>query len=374
MKKCGSLMEKRIPVLIGLCGMVFLGGCGAAYQPEITARNLKLLNCFPAEYSTGEKPACCEPSAGVMDGDLLLMASDKAVPEAKSSILQVKLNGELAGTIDSPLINRMEKIEALSRTSDHAWTVASSSFSYYIPDQAKYNRYSMLVAWPTGKPAEAQLIFPKLVDGEESSIGLNDAMRAALKNEKFPNGPDYFKIEGMTLTSDNKILFGVREQGAAYEDFDYSRTILAMDYQIVDGKFTVSGNITKLVDLQVPAMDGVPGYPAVSDLAFDEVHDILYVLTSFEGSDTPCPWSETENGLGGLLFYIPYDQLAAGQLRNVIDDTGAMVRFSRKSEGVALLPDKQLAIIYDDDRDLGKEGAPRREMNQTFYEILNLKK
>ena len=173
----------------------------------------------------------------------------------------------------------------------------------------------------------------------------------------------------MTLTSDNKILFGVREQGATWEDFDYTRTILAMDYTIKDGHFIVSGKITKVADLALPPIAGISAMPALSDLAFDAKHNILYVLTSFEGEKAPCPWSDTENKLGGLLFWLPYGELKEGAiLRNKgLED----LKFTHKSEGIALLADGKMIIVYDDDRDLGEKWL--RALNQSLFEIIEIK-
>ncbi len=369
-------MEKKINQLGGvltfaaaLLALLALSACSKVYVPQAGLRDYRALTCFNESFSQAEKPASCEVSAVVSDGKNIIMGSDKDMPEADSSLLVMNEAGELLGSLKHPLFSRIRKIEALSRSTDGKWLVVSSGFSYYEPTKAWNNRHSMLIAWPADDPAKAQLLAPTLVDGEESSITLNDAMRKALKSEKWPDGPPYFKVEGMTLTSDNKILFGVREQGATWEDFEYTRTILAMDYTIEDGLFKVSGEISKVADLLVPPIPGVEVLPALSDLAFDAKHNILYMLGSFEGPKAPCPWSDTENGLGGLLFWLPYNELKAGAVLR--HDGLEELKFNHKSEGVALLPDGKLIVVHDDDRDLGKNW--KRALNQSLFEIIELK-
>lgn len=354
-------VKRRMLLPFLMAQTVICANCGAGWQPQLVGREMHKLDCFDISYSQREKPASCEPSAVVMDGNKAIMASDKDMPGQPSSLMVVDENGQMQGTLDSELLNRMQKIEALSRTPDHKWLVASSAFSYYQPEEAKYNRHSMLVVWPAGKPEAAQLLFPKLVDGEESSIALNDAMRAALVSEKWPKGPPYFKIEGMTIAPDNKILVGVREQGATWEDFEYSRTVLAMDYTIVDGKWEVSGKFSRVADFNLPS--------ALSDLAYDEKHDVLYVLTSFEGAE--CSWSVTENHLGGILYWLPYSDLGKKDPR-AIGGTDNL-KFAHKSEGVAVMADGNLLVVHDDDRDLGINPEEQRTLNQCFYEIIKLK-
>ncbi len=366
-------MQKKIlkvtNKLLLTAALITFSACGPKYAPKAGASTQGALTCFDISHSQKEKPASCEVSAVVADGSSIIMGSDKDMPEANSSLLVMNEAGELKGSLSHPLFARIRKIEALSRSTDGAWIVVSSAFSYYEPEKAWNNRHSMLIAWPAGKPEAAELLAPKLVDGEESSIMLNGAMREALKSEKWPKGPPYFKVEGMTLTSDNKILFGVREQGATWEDFEYTRTILAMDYAIKDGHFTVSGQISKVADLALPPLAGVSALPALSDLAFDAEHNILYVLTSFEGEKAPCPWSDTESKLGGMLFWLPYKDLKDGA---VLQNKGLEnLKFTHKSEGVAILPGNKLIIVHDDDRDLGDKWP--RTLNQSLFEIIELK-
>ena len=40
-------------------------------------------------------------------------------------------------------------------------------------------------------------------------------------------GPPYFKVEGMAYLPGGTILFGIRETGARYDDFNYHRWVLA---------------------------------------------------------------------------------------------------------------------------------------------------
>ena len=93
------------------------------------------------------------------------------------------------------------------------------------------------------------------------------------------------------------------------------------------------------------------------------------MLTSFEGEKAPCPWSDTESKLGGMLFWLPYKDLKDGA---VLQNKGLEnLKFTHKSEGVAILPGNKLIIVHDDDRDLGDKWP--RALNQSLFEIIELK-
>ncbi|HPG31760.1 MAG TPA: hypothetical protein PLQ81_13310, partial [bacterium] len=206
-----------------------------------------------------------------------------------------------------------------------------------------------------------------------SSVSLRKKIKKSLADSEFPEGPEYFKIEGLTTIPNEKIIMGVREYGKKYDDFKYSIKLISADYAIEDGALNIKDNWQLIYDFKTKGAAGLENQLGVSGLSFDYKQNILFVLTSFENKD-----SQFE----GYLWHISLEDLFNGKpLKPVYDESGnSLLSFTpHKPEAITFLRDNRILIAFDDDRVTkykeikGSESREYgREPNEFWYEIIEL--
>jgi hypothetical protein len=94
-------------------------------------------------------------------------------------------------------------------------------------------------------------------------------------------------------------------------------------------------------------------------------------LTSFEVEG-----KKGENHVGAYLWTLSLEDFRAGRKPKLIIDKekGGAFEFRNKAEGMAILPNGCLFIVYDPDRELELEDQPRdkRRRNEAPYTLLEL--
>jgi hypothetical protein len=223
--------------------------------------------------------------------------------------------------------------------------------------------------WPVGNPDAVKVVASSTVDGVTSSVDLRAKFAQALKNDQFPEGMPYFKTEGLAAIPGNKLLFGIRELGAKYDNFDYAVKIVSVSYTIENGAMTLADDFALVYDY----MPWVQQQIALSSLEYDKYGDRLYLLTSYETA-------ETDEGLGGYLWTLSLADMNAGNAPAVVlGDPLTPLTFAHKAEGIAVLGKNRVLVIHDDDRVLGRENVTNpetqfsREANQGAYTIVEFR-
>ena len=96
------------------------------------------------------------------------------------------------------------------------------------------------------------------------------------------------------------------------------------------------------------------------------------LLTSYE-------LEETDAGLGGFLWVLPIDAFAAGAPPElVLGEDGRPISFAHKSEGLAVIDERHLFVVHDDDRVLGRQDVTdpatqfHRSPHQAAYTIVRI--
>ncbi len=114
----------------------------------------------------------------------------------------------------------------------------------------------------------------------------------------------------------------------------------------------------------------IPETVALSGIEFDNYADRLYMLTSFEAS-------ETDEGLGGYLWTLPISDLDAKEAPTlVLKADKHPLLFAHKSEGIAVLSRDHVFVVHDDDRVVGRETVENpetqfsRQRHQGAYTVL----
>ncbi|MFG6139069.1 hypothetical protein [Halomonas sp. B23F22_10] len=333
------------------------------------------IHCFPAGLrdDAGEL-VNAEISAVLYDGERLLMASDKPVPgDERSAVFALPLTPE--GPDDAQLeylsaarLQQAVKYEDFALTTDGRHVLAVTGFDRIEEQGHGLNDYNHLLIWPLGEPEAVQVVDPDPRDGVEGSLELRRKLNLAI-------GYPYYKLEGLATVpgerGDGLLLFGVREQGNAHDDFAYVSRVVGAHYQITD-----SGNIEFIDALRehfrfVPhEQDGVRFECGLSSLEYDPYHARLYFLTSFEVEEGG------RERIGGYLWELGLEEFRDGVTpRLVTTPEGEALEFEHKAEGLAVLDRERLFVAYDNDRNLELGSVDERDERHACeapYTILEL--
>lgn len=328
-------------------------------------------DCFSPglEYEPGEL-VHCETSAAVFDGQAVIFASDKDIPGASAVFTYDYWRDEVTYHVYQPFLDAI-KFEDMTRTPNGAHVIATTAFDRVQDASNEWDGYNSLIYWSAGVPWMATVASPTNNEGIVSSVGLRDDFAQAMRTYSYPVGPPYFKIEGLAAVPGNRLLFGVREFGDRYDDFQYAIRIIAVSYAFRDGVLELGSDYEMVYDFNpdnaVPELDTEV---ALSSLEYDLYNDRLYLLTSFE-------LEETDTGLGAYLWTLPLFALGTETEPNlVIKPDGSPLLFAHKGEGITVLNRNRVLVVHDDDRVLGDpevndlEREFRREPHQAAYTIV----
>ncbi|MBH04503.1 MAG: hypothetical protein CMP08_10340 [Xanthomonadales bacterium] len=318
-----------------------------------------------------------EISAVAWNGHRLVFGSDKSVPgDHRSPIFALDIDDHAAPVAESlsyytaGLITSAEKYEDFALTDGGDYLIATTGFDRADSQSAAQDVYNRLLIWPCGEPDSVKLIADRDNDGVLSSLGLREDLAQAL-------GAPYFKVEGLSSVpgeagGDPLLLFGIREVGQSHEDFSYVAQVVAAPYRVDDeGMLEFTGLFELVYEFEPAAWPDVRFEVGLSSLEYDPATRRLYFLTSFEVDD-----GQGGDRLGAYLWALSFDDFHAGRAPVLVaDDTGEPLEFANKAEGVAVLPDGRLFVVYDPDRALALEAGHHRdarEPHEAPYTVLSI--
>lgn len=374
-----------LPKLLLLVGLL-LSACHrqpVSILQEGTAKVIYsgLITCFSGEVkNTDGSPVYCETSAVAFDGSRLIFGSDKPVPgDTLSAVFSTPLrnNDNLSNNqmtyFSYPVFKGAVKYEDFAVTPDGNYLLAITGFDRVKEQSAEFDGFNTLLCWKKDHEDAAKVVSATERNGVVSSVSLRKKISDSLKNQRFPKGPPYFKIEGLACLPDNRLLFGVREVGETYEKFDYTIQLVSVSYQIRNNELILDENFSMVYEFRPdPALLNGKTV-AVSGLEFDPFNNRIYLLTSYESAPTL-------EGIGAFLWTLSLSALANHQPPLlVLDEKQHPLSLAHKAEGIAVLSKDQLFLIHDDDRLLGTEGYRKgtepffRQPNQAAYTILRIR-
>lgn len=316
--------------------------------------------CFEPGLMRGDKPATCELSAvTVLDGAALAL-NDKPVPgDARSAALRFDPDAPATAPthVDGPTFAEFRKYEDAARLPGGE-VLITTGFDR-IRDDGKWDPYNALFVWRPGAPL--RVISESSRKGVRSSRTLRAALQASLADEEVPDGPAYFKVEGLAVTAEGEVLLGIREAGRTYEDFTFRVTLLAAP----DLDALAAGEISRVWDGD-PAPADLTGPLGLSSLGQDHARGGTWLTTSYE-------LGETDEDLGGYLWWLSDTARRSGDSAQLVRDGGGEpLHFAHKPEGVTVLDDGRLLIVHDDDRVTGRPADQitdaRRQFSRGVYE------
>ena len=326
------------------------------------------IDCFEPNTQVGGKELWCETSAVLFDGKNVLFANDKNMPEPASAVFFWASREAFADSTQKPtylqndLLRNAQKYEDFAISPDHKHAFLSTGFDRIKADKNEWDGFNTLVYWNITN--DLKDIHPKaahLQAGEVFSVGLRQKLSQVLGSEKFPAGAPYFKIEGLAAT-ETQLLFGVREEGRTFSDFEYKVKIVGVSYAFVQDSLTIQADFRVLANYDVAALQpNLPKPLAISSIEFDPARNLFWVLTSYENNDQ----------VGAYLWWATPNDLQTGKLNLTKNRaTGQPLAFTHKAEDITILDDKRLLIIHDDDRVQTKVGTKTRQPNQAAYSIV----
>ena len=328
----------------------------------------------------------CETSAIAYDGKSLIMGSDKPISgdsqNRRSSVFYVDYSDFPTAAVTyctAPAFVEAIKYEDFTVTPDGQYVIATTGFDrVHYAGTSEWDNYNTLLIWPVGKPNEVTIASSSTVDGVTSSVSLREKISSALATEEFPDGVPYFKIEGLAAIPGNQLLLGIRELGESYKVFDYAIIIISVSYDIVDGELILSDDYQLIYDYDpTEKRSELGGFTvALSSIEYDQYHDRLYLLTSYEVQSDD---EVTDEDIGAFLWLLSVDHLNAKETPELVlkrsDSTPLM--FAHKGEGIAVINKNRVILIHDDDRVLGRENIENpetqfsRRPHQAAYTIVD---
>ncbi len=250
-----------------------------------------VISCFDEGLQTSNGDMLfCETSAVAYVGRDLILANDKPIPGTyRSPVFAIwyrdlyqQLSTVPIWSFNTSVLVNARKYEGLTITPDSNYVVATTAFDRKKEDSTKWDNYNTLMMWPVDNPYAAKIVSPSLSNGIVTSVTLRKKFSNALKTLAFPDGVPYFKIEGLAAVPGNKLLFGIREMGKSYKEFDYVMKIVSVSYKIQDSRM-VLGEDFSLTYAHNPAdTPGIKHTVGISGLEYDKYSNRLYLLTSFE--------------------------------------------------------------------------------------------
>jgi heme-degrading monooxygenase HmoA len=370
-----------------------LTSCAIFSPAELKGRKGKVtdegtIDCFPVGTLNSDREILnCELSAAVFYNEKIITATDKPTPP--SSIFSLPyteaegFNPEALTYIESNEFNAVRKIEDFSISADQQLVVGVTGFDRVSDARPEWNAYNSIVYWDSQKDAKVKIAHPsKVKTGKEggnavikSSVELRDKFAAAFKADNLPV-PNYYKIEGVAIIPGNKMLFGIREMGNSYQEYDYKILIISADYIFAKSNLELT-NFRIAYEFDASAVEGIQQPIGLSSLEYDRFNDRLYLLTSYELND------EGENApekLGAYLWVLSMEDF---NMKNapklVMKSRKKPLHLAHKSEAVTVVNANTVFIANDDDRVLGnekitdKENQFFRQANQGTYYILRIK-
>lgn len=306
-----------------------------------------LIDCVPAGSVNGKgEPQTCETSGILIRGEQVLMANDKAVLPPASAVFAMPKSALADGHVpysrlqfqQGGVLAEARKIEELSSSQQQALNLAITAFDR-TPATEKKNApaFNNLLAWQGTNPQSAT----RWPLGERDSMSLRPALQAALADADHPEGPDYFKIEGMSFDDRGNLWLGVRETGVDYAHPIFRRWLLEAHYAIgADGQFELEPKFER-IELDAPSEDLRDW--GLSALLYDPWRRGLWVGLSREvGEGQP---------LQARLFFLPQRALKSGRLRPVAANRQTSPWIApHKIEGLAFADRNTLIAICDEDR------------------------
>ncbi len=323
------------------------------------------------------EPVFCESSAVTKMGDQLVVANDKTNPvKGESSVFSISSkNKNWNNIIDQPqyifsdLLKKANKIEAFAYSPQTDLHFFCTAFDRVKSDNS-WDNYNILGYWEGNDIENARILYRTENDGMVSSKNLREILHRAIRDRKYPNGVSYYKLEGLAVLPDNTLLFGVREMGPSYQDFDYKFMILSTSFIKSRDGVVINPDFRKVYEYDPQKHPSIDQPLGLSSMEYHPESNSLAILTSYE--------KEGES-FQTYLWMLPIQRRLSNRTQPILvtDQEENPLMFPFKGEGLTFLDKNTLFVVFDEDRTLSEveteQGILKRAPHQGLYAIVDLK-
>ncbi len=325
-------------------------------------------SCFENGLQSKDKPMWCEASAIHYDGQKLYLANDKEMPDERSSVFYWNWKNNFADTstnanyLANPVLKKGLKYEDFASTPDGKYILLTTAFDRVKgKGNTEWDGYNSLVYWEKDEQQDVKVVSFNGTDS--TSISLREPIAKVLSTNEYPEGMPYFKIEGMAVT-DKKIIWGVREYGKKYDEFQYAAKLISVSYKVQNNRIVIQNDFQILADIDVKLLaPQILETVAISSIEYDKYNNRFYILTSFEDGDK----------IGAYLWTATFNELQSGKIHLMKSKDGNLIKFNNKAEDMTIVSKNKILIIHDDDRVLTEINGQKRKPNQAGYSLIGVK-
>ena len=319
------------------------------------------------------RPFWAEASAVLFDGNKILVATDKDMPNEMTSVFYWKSEKELndgvqAANVYDRVYKNSTKYEDFAITPDGSISFLMTGFDRVKNQDHEWDGYNTIYYWETGKEYSPQVL--TFQPGALNSVSMRETLAKVIgsTNTNFPKGVPYYKIEGLAA-DETQLYFGVREEGRQFDDFEYKIKIIAVPYYVrnISGTKRVefSGEFKVLADFKPnPAELGLLGPLGLSSIEYDRFNKRFMILTTYE----------LKERIGAYLWTASESDIAKNQPFTLVKDIdGKPFAFTHKAEDITMLDAERALVICDDDRYPTVVKGKIRATNQSAFAIIKFK-
>ncbi|MCW3091937.1 MAG: hypothetical protein JWP81_3006 [Ferruginibacter sp.] len=338
------------------------------------------INCFANEIvDKKNKPINCEASAVFLANNSLIIAEDKEIMQAGlSPVFSIPLTEKFPYIIPASAVTyltsesfiNVRKIEDMTKEPFGDICFATTDFEWITGKPNEADAYNSILYWKDGDYNSLHYIDEVIDDGIKSSKRLRKLFLNALKTSDYPNGPPYFKIEGICALPDSVILFGIREIGKSFEDPEYTFIVLSSKYHLVNGKVILDNNFKKCYEIDPTKFLGIN--VGLSGIAYNKFRKEIFFSSSVE------EFSNTDSiRLSAYLWSIPIAKFYQNERPELLrNKNGTIIKFNHKIEGITFISKDVMFAVSDQDRlidSINIEGSPvTRKTFQAIYTLIKV--
>lgn len=305
-----------------------------------------LVKCFPksTKYSDGRKVSCEVSAAAYIDGKIYT-ASDKPVPEPRSSFFVFNSKGSLddiSSFLVSPIFKSIQKTEDMAVDFENKRVFAITGFDRIKTSNHSWDSFNTLFVFEKDNEDEVKVFNKEINEGHVSSLYIRDLLKEAIKRP-------YFKTEGLAYLGEGKLLIGVREVGGSYKTPENVIKVYQLRFKEKNGEFFAEGKLEELFSVDPLTLNKELPL-SLSSIEYNRKDNSLFMLTSYE-------LAENDEAIGAFLWKASLNNIKDKTLKltPVLDKNGDQVHFAHKAEGLTILPGNKVLVVHDDDRVKGRK-------------------
>ena len=336
------------------------------------------IDCFPeVTYNSNNTPASCELSGVAYYRDSLFFVNDKMIPATTPFMacrFKVPFFASNLRKMGSIKVINARKLEDIAVTPRLKYMFMITAFDRVSNKTAELDPFNTLLYKNLGGNDVEHIAYYTKRNGVESSLRLRKMIKNALKSKLYKTGPPYFKIAGLAAIPGNIMLFGIREIGSSVKNYQYTFMIVGGKYDIIDGEFMFTEGLDVLYYFNPEDFKQVREKVGLTALDYDIYNNRLFITAAYENN-------KTDEGIGGYIWVLPINDLKKRKSPKLaVNFDGIPLKFPHKPGGIAVLDERTVFVVHDDDRITGSDVVLdeqtqfHRKLNQAAYSIIDVGK